>query len=909
MRRETGTRTWSFRPGIVALSMGVVSALSPLAPAWAQKKSGPVRQVRVVEAAKRGFPSPGGVAYSPRADALVVFGADPQQVLLGSELRLITMGGDPRGSVRLATITDPRNLAIDAKAGRLLILEARQGELIAIPARPDGNLDPARQVRFAAEHLGVVDPRGLTVDPASGRLFVLDRGGPWLLRIEPDEEGGFDTATVTRVDLGHLGLSDPRGLAFDPTTGHLHVLSGAKWTLYELTEEADLVATRDLSGLGLFDPRGMVFAPSGDTTDDPVRVSVYIADAGRRGPRASTRAPVEGAAPRSGGIVELSLIAAPEPAAAALTSNLVATTLTSAFNPPSPDPSGIAYLPASGTLWVCDGEVEEMPIFAGVQVWETTLGGGVLSTHNVQPPPAGSAFSNEPVGVTVNPANRHLFYSDDDVKKVFEADPGTDGLYHTGDDVVTSFSTLEFGSGDPEDILYDPSDGVLFVDDGVNAEIYRVSPGTNGVFDGVTSGDDVFTQFDTSVLGITDPEGITLNGDNGNLYIVGNPVTVVAEITKSGTLVRMIDISAANAVKPAGLAYAPGSLDPSAKNLYIVDRGVDNIQNPSENDGKMYEMTTNQAPVVSAGPDLAVTLPSSAALDGAVSDDGLPNPPAVVTTTWSQLSGPGTVSFTNANAVDTTASFSAAGTYVLRLTADDSALSSSDDVTLTVNAAGQLSVTQKGAIHSPSDAISYSFAPVTASNDRLYVVFVSTSIGTGTAPAATSVSGAGLTFTEIGTAGGLLYSASPGVRRIQAWRALVGSGAATGSIAISLGGTSTGMDAVLLEFSGMDTSGTNGSGAVVQSATNQATGASALTVTLSAFASASNRPVAFFNHRAAEATTEKPGYTELDDALHSAPAAGAECEWNASTADTTPSASWLTLAAVGGFALEIKAGP
>lgn len=95
----------------------------------------------------------------------------------------------------------------------------------------------------------------------------------------------------------------------------------------------------------------------------------------------------------------------------------------------------------------------------------------------------------------------------------------------------------------------------------------------------------------------------------------------------------------------------------------------------------------NQAPSVNAGLDRTVTLPNSANLDGTVSDDGLPNPPVTVTTTWSKFSGPGTVTFGNANAVDTTANFSAAGTYVLRLTASDSALSANDDVTITVNPA------------------------------------------------------------------------------------------------------------------------------------------------------------------------------------------------------------------------------
>jgi hypothetical protein len=211
-------------------------------------------------------------------------------------------------------------------------------------------------------------------------------------------------------------------------------------------------------------------------------------------------------------------------------------------------------------------------------------------------------------------------------------------------------------------------------------------------------------------------------------------------------------------------------------------------------------------------------------------------------------------------------------------------------------------------IHNSADASSYSFPSITASNNRLYVAFVSTSSASGgTAPAATGVSGAGLTFTQIGTPGGVLYSGT--LRRIQAWRALVASGATTGSIAISLDATSTGMDAVLLEFDGVNTSGTNGSGAIVQSATNNATGATALTVTLAAFGSSSNRPVAFFNHRESEATTEKPGYTELDDGVHAAPVAGAECEWHATTADTTPSASWATAIAVGGFALEVRAAP
>jgi hypothetical protein len=93
----------------------------------------------------------------------------------------------------------------------------------------------------------------------------------------------------------------------------------------------------------------------------------------------------------------------------------------------------------------------------------------------------------------------------------------------------------------------------------------------------------------------------------------------------------------------------------------------------------------NQAPVVNAGADQVITLPSAANLTGAATDDGQPNPPGVLTTTWSQVSGPGTVTFGSANALGTTATFSVSGAYVLRLTVSDGAITVGDDVAITVN--------------------------------------------------------------------------------------------------------------------------------------------------------------------------------------------------------------------------------
>jgi hypothetical protein len=93
----------------------------------------------------------------------------------------------------------------------------------------------------------------------------------------------------------------------------------------------------------------------------------------------------------------------------------------------------------------------------------------------------------------------------------------------------------------------------------------------------------------------------------------------------------------------------------------------------------------NLAPSANAGPDQAVTLPDAATMAGSASDDGLPDPPGAITTMWSQISGPQTVTFADATSPTTTVSFFEAGTYVLRLTADDGGLQTSDDVTITVN--------------------------------------------------------------------------------------------------------------------------------------------------------------------------------------------------------------------------------
>jgi choice-of-anchor A domain-containing protein/RHS repeat-associated protein len=92
---------------------------------------------------------------------------------------------------------------------------------------------------------------------------------------------------------------------------------------------------------------------------------------------------------------------------------------------------------------------------------------------------------------------------------------------------------------------------------------------------------------------------------------------------------------------------------------------------------------TNQPPLLDPGQNLITSPGKPTALAGKVTDDGLPAG-APLTASWSQVSGPGPVTFANAASPATTATFGLLGTYVLRLTASDTEWITSADIFVTV---------------------------------------------------------------------------------------------------------------------------------------------------------------------------------------------------------------------------------
>lgn len=136
---------------------------------------------------------------------------------------------------------------------------------------------------------------------------------------------------------------------------------------------------------------------------------------------------------------------------------------------------------------------------------------------------------------------------------------------------------------------------------------------------------------------------------------------------------------------------------------------------------------SNQAPAVDAGPNATTTLYDGIVLSGTASDDGQPGGSSL-TTTWTKDSGPGNVTFSNTAALSTSASFDQPGTYVLKLTASDSALSSSDTVTITVNEwknmdIGTVPVPGSSVVSSGTAVITGSGPNIWQHNDDFHFVF------------------------------------------------------------------------------------------------------------------------------------------------------------------------------------------
>ncbi|MBI2011079.1 MAG: IPT/TIG domain-containing protein [Candidatus Colwellbacteria bacterium] len=190
---------------------------------------------------------------------------------------------------------------------------------------------------------------------------------------------------------------------------------------------------------------------------------------------------------------------------------------------------------------------------------------------------------------------------------------------------------------------------------------------------------------------------------------------------------------------------------------------------------------------------------------------------------------------------------------------------------------------------------SYSTASITPSANKLILVSLVTRGGT----VNPTVSGNGLTWDTVKIEGEGLNMA------LWVFRSM-GASPSTGSITFNFGAETQSAAAWSVdEFSNMDTGGTNGSGAIVQSVGNTVTGTS-ITVTLAAFSDVNNATFGAVVHNRNEAHTQGDGFTKVSDVSGASPDQALMAEFKG-TNDTSVDASWVTSGSARGIGIEIKA--
>ncbi len=168
------------------------------------------------------------------------------------------------------------------------------------------------------------------------------------------------------------------------------------------------------------------------------------------------------------------------------------------------------------------------------------------------------------------------------------------------------------------------------------------------------------------------------------------------------------------------------------------------------------------------------------------------------------------------------------------------------------------------------------------------------------------VTGGGMaSWTEVGTTT-FDVQADP-QRRLTIYRAMSAS-PGSGPLTITFSIKQSNVQWIVSQWSGVDASGTNGSGAIVQVGSANTDGATGLTVALNAFANVNNVAYGAFGVKDVSAVINPgAGFTEISEQPSlEATAADLQAEW--STNDATIDAGWATILRGGAVGLEIRAG-
>jgi|SoiMethySBSTD1v2_1073268.scaffolds.fasta_scaffold12536_4 sugar lactone lactonase YvrE len=300
-------------------------------------------------------------------------------------------------------------------------------------------------------------------------------------------------------------------------------------------------------------------------------------------------------------VIGLGVVTMAAPAIGATEGSLVRESNTSDWSTPSPDPTGLTYDPRSHKFWISDSEVDETGLWKHRNLFLASRLGALQNTRQL------TKATVEPEGISWFPRGKSLLVVDDDRNAIFRFARGRDGQLGTRDDKVRKLvNTLRYGSGDAEGVTWHSRRGkldMLIWTDAGTTKIYELKRGRDHRFG--TRDDVMRRQFPTSTFTgpgnrhFADPNGVYFDRKTSHLFTVDSKKHFVLETTLAGAFVQTINMLFCRDDPVcrgfSDLVFAPGT-DGSRRRLYLTDRGLDNDVDPTENDGRLYQVKLVNVP-------------------------------------------------------------------------------------------------------------------------------------------------------------------------------------------------------------------------------------------------------------------------------------------------------------------------
>ena len=252
------------------------------------------------------------------------------------------------------------------------------------------------------------------------------------------------------------------------------------------------------------------------------------------------------------------------------------------------DPTGVAYDPTTGDLFVADAANDTIRMITSAGVVTTLAGtaGTAVSANGT----GAAALFNDPTGVVVDPTTGNVYVADflnNTIRMITPAGvvttlAGTAGTAGSADGTGAAASF-----NGPTGVAYDPTTSDLFVADAGNDTIRMITSagvvttlagtaGTRGSADGTGA-----------AASFNDPTGVAVDTTTGNLYVGDTGNDTIRTITTAGVVTTLAGTAgttgsangtgaAASFDDPTGVAF-----DPTTDTLFVGDITNDTIRSLS----------------------------------------------------------------------------------------------------------------------------------------------------------------------------------------------------------------------------------------------------------------------------------------------------------------------------------------